>query len=191
MVGAGACGARAGRQLLSPGPSGPHSGVPGPPDDLVLVDPDAERADAVARSLGEPARVASTVPELDAGDVLLLTAPGSPASEARAAIGRGAHVVSTTDVVPEVRALLELDGVAGKAGVHVVVGAGFSPGLSCGLAALGARAFEQVTEIHVAKAGTGGPACARQHHTALNGSAFDWRDGDWHCRSGGSGRELC
>ncbi len=181
MIGAGACGARAGRQLLSLGP----------PDDLVLVDPDRERAEAVATSLGEPSRVASTIPALDAGDVLLLTAPGSHRGIAEAAIDRGAHVVSITDVVAEVRSLCDLDGAARAAGVSVVVGAGFSPGLSCVLAALGARGFEQVSEIHVAKVGTGGPSCARQHHKALNGSAFDWRDGDWERRSGGSGRELC
>ncbi|MEN3316244.1 MAG: hypothetical protein V7605_2478 [Acidimicrobiaceae bacterium] len=181
MVGAGACGARAGRQLLSLGP----------PEDLVLVDVDRQRAQAVATSLGEPARVASTVPDLAAGDVLLLTAPGNHRALAAKAVDRGAHVVSTTDAVAEVRALCELDAAARLAGVYVAVGAGFSPGLSCVLAALGARAFERVNEVHVAKVGTGGPACARQHHKALAGSAFDWRDGDWERRSGGSGRELC
>ncbi len=181
MIGAGACGARAGRQLLALGP----------PDDLVLVDPDGARADAVATSLGEPARVASAAPVLDAGDVLLLTAPGGHSGLAEKAIDRGAHVVSTTDVVAEVRSLCDLDVAARAASVSVAVGAGFSPGLSCVLAALGARGFERVSEIHVAKVGTGGPSCARQHHKALNGSAFDWRDGEWERRSGGSGRELC
>jgi hypothetical protein len=100
-------------------------------------------------------------------------------------------VVSVTDSVPEVQELLALDGPARVAGVHVVVGAGFSPGLSCVLAALGARALEQVDEVHVAKVGTGGPACARQHHRALAGEAVDLRDGEWQRRRGGSGRELC
>ena len=45
-------------------------------------------------------------------------------------------------------------------------GAGFAPGLTCVLAAHGAARFDQVDEIHVAKSGTGGPACARQHHRA-------------------------
>jgi hypothetical protein len=43
----------------------------------------------------------------------------------------------------------------------------------------------------VAKVGTGGPACARQHHHALGGMAVDWRDGGWVHRPSGSGRELC
>ncbi|HEX2192931.1 MAG TPA: hypothetical protein VHH09_07025 [Acidimicrobiales bacterium] len=181
VVGAGACGARAGRQLLSPEP----------PDELVLVAADRSRADAVAASLGPPARVASAVPPLEAGDVVLLAAPGSHRVAAQSALDQGAHVVSLSDSVPEVRSLLELDAPAASRGLHVVVGAGFSPGLSCVLAALAARGFERVEEVHVAKVGTGGPACARQHHRALGGRALDWRGGGWERRSSGSGRELC
>lgn len=181
VVGAGACGARAGRQLLSPEP----------PDDLVLVDPDRSRAEAVAASLGPPTRVAAEVPALEAGDVLLVAAPGSHRSTAEQALDDGAHVVSLSDSVAEVRALLELDAHAVSRGLHVVAGAGFSPGLSCVLAALAGRGFERVQEVHVAKVGTGGPACARQHHRALAGRACDWRSGDWERRSSGSGRELC
>ena len=40
------------------------------------------------------------------------------------------------------------------------------------------------------KFGTGGPDCARQHHRALKGLCFDWRDEQWLRRAGGSGREL-
>ena len=47
-----------------------------------------------------------------------------------------------------------------------------------------------VDEIHVARLGTGGPACARQHHDSLGGTALDWRDGGWQRRAAGSGREL-
>ena len=42
-----------------------------------------------------------------------------------------------------------------------------------------------------AKHGTGGPACARQHHRALSGQSIGWHDGQWLRRPGGSGRELC
>ena len=45
--------------------------------------------------------------------------------------------------------------------------------------------------MHVARSGTGGPACARQHHAALTGQGLDWRDGAWQARTAGSGRELC
>lgn len=181
IVGAGACGARAGRQLVTLDP----------PDDILLVDPDGARVGAVAASLGEPARVVDGVPPAEPGDVFLLAAPPGQVAVAEAAVERGAHVVSLADEVAEVRALLELDPAAQASGVHVVVGAGFSPGLSCVLAALAARAVEQVDEVHVSKVGTGGPGCARQHHTALAGQALDWRAGEWERRRGGSGRELC
>jgi hypothetical protein len=50
--------------------------------------------------------------------------------------------------------------------------------------------FTHTDEIHIAKVGTGGPWCARQHHRALGGSGLDYRDGGWVPRAGGSGREL-
>jgi hypothetical protein len=183
IVGVGAVGARAARQLLFLGPL----------DDLIVIDADADRAEAVAGSLGPPARVEADIEAAHVGadDVVLLAFPGSHRREAEAALERGAHVVSMGDDVHAVRELLELDARARARDLHLVVGAGFSPGLSCVLAALGARAFERVDEIHVAKVGTGGPACARQHHRALSEEAADWRNGQWERRGGGSGRELC
>jgi hypothetical protein len=100
-------------------------------------------------------------------------------------------VVSVADDVDEVRSLLDLDTVARVNNVAVVIGAGFAPGLTCVLAAHAASLFDRVDEIHVAKAGTGGPACASTHHHALGSSAVDWRDGTWVKRRAGSGRELC
>ena len=183
VVGLGAVGARAGRQLLFLGPL----------EELIVVDADPDRAEAVAGSLGPPARIEPDLPAapLEEGDVVVLAQPGSHRLDAEAALERGAHVVSVSDHVRHVQELLELDPVARERGRHVVVGAGFSPGLSCVLSALGARAFERVDEIHVAKVGTGGPACARQHHRALAEEAVDWRNGRWERRGGGSGRELC
>jgi hypothetical protein len=211
VVGAGAVGARAGRQLMPPPPdadAGDQSGEV----EIVVVDPDADRLAAVVSSLGPPARAASSLPPVEPGDVVLLAMPaglagsgsrkgsGGPGGQrpgvshqamAEAVLDQGGHVVSVSDDVNEVRSLLELDAEASRRDLHLVVGAGFSPGLSCVLATLAARAFERVAEIHVAKVGTAGPACARQHHRALGGHVFDWRDGQWEERSGGSGRELC
>jgi hypothetical protein len=127
-------------------------------------------------------------PDVDA--LVLATPAGSHVGLARAAIARGINVVSVSDSVDDIRLLLTLDGPARARGVRVVVGAGFSPGLTCLLARFGARAFDTVDEIHLAKAATGGPACAREHHRALRGTALDWRDGTWIRRRGGSGREL-
>ena len=125
-------------------------------------------------------------------DVVLLTGPaGTHVDAARRHLALGRPVVSCGDSVDEVRALLALDAEAQARGVPVVVGAGFSPGFTCLLARHAAAGFERVDEIHVARRGTGGPACARQHHRALSGTALDWRDGGWQRRRAGSGRELC
>jgi saccharopine dehydrogenase-like NADP-dependent oxidoreductase len=183
FVGGGAVGARAARQLFWLGPL----------DDVVIVDVDRDRADAVAASLGAPARVADdlTSAGLEPGDVAVLSVPRGHRDLAAAALACDAHVVSVADSISEVTDLLTLDAEARDRGRHVVVGAGFSPGLTCVLAAFASRGFERVEEIHVAKVGTGGPACARQHHEALAGEALDWRDGGWQRRRAGSGRELC
>jgi len=182
VVGAGAVGARAARQLLSLCPL----------DDLAVIDPDRERLDAVVESLGEPAVAEAEFPgALAAGDIVILAGSGPHAAAARVAVERGAHVVSVSDDVSDVHQLLDLDRQARDKAVHVVVGAGFSPGLSCVLAAFGGRGFDRVHEIRVAKVGTGGPACARQHHSALNREIDEWRDGSWQHLKAGSGRELC
>ena len=179
FVGVGAVGARAARQ----------SQFLGSLDDLIVVDADPARAAAVAESLGEPARVA-TADEAEDGDVVILAYPGSHAEAASAALANGAHVVSVSDDLGCVQELLAMDAAAQERGRNVVVGAGFSPGLSCVLAALAARSFERVEEVHVAKVGAAGPACEQQQLEAAGKDGLDWRDGAWESRRGGTGREL-
>ena len=181
VVGAGAVGVRAARQLM----------FLGEVESLVMVEPKQARLDAVVESLGAPATAATDLAAA-AGevDVVLLAGPRGHLAAARAALDTGASVVSASDDVDDVRDLLALDAEAVERGLHVVVGAGFSPGLSCLLAALAALSFEQVEEIHVAKVGAGGPACARQHHVALQGPAMEAGAGTWQRRRGGSGRAL-
>ena len=181
-MGTGAVGARAARQLLG------AAGL----DQLLLVDLDTRHVSSLASSLGPPAAAADWEPAgLTSGDVVVLALPGPHVELARAAMVRGASVVSTADSVDDVHGLLELDGEAAAAGVTLAVGAGFAPGYTCVLARHAASGFDTVDEVHVAKAGTGGPACARQHHRAVTEQAVDWRDGAWAERRGGSGRELC
>ena len=181
VIGVGAVGARAARQLLALAPE----------TELVVVDRDAGRAAAVRDSLGPAARATPRVEEAVAGAALaLLCTSNQTRQAAERALEAGAHVVSPVDTMAEVKALLSLDSEARERGRHVVVGAGFSPGLSCVLARHSAAGFDHVDEIHVARAGTGGPSCARHHHAALGGAALDWRDGAWLRRPGWSGREL-
>lgn len=182
VVGTGAVGARAARQVLGAGRF----------DTVELVDVDDGRAQAVASSLGPPSTIGRWEPDtLRPGDVVVLSAPAPHAGLARAAVAQGASVVSTADTVEDVRELLGLDAESRSRGCTVVVGAGFAPGYTCVLARHAAAGFDSVDEVHVAKAGTGGPACARHHHHALTGEALDWRDEAWVRRRGGSGRELC
>ena len=182
VVGAGATGARIARQLASS-------------DDVKSVevrDPRPDRVQQLVISLGDAATVGQGRRINDDTDIVVVaTPPGSQAAVARRAVHAGVPVVTTSDDITETRALLDLDQEARYHGVPLVVGAGFMPGLTCLLARYAASDFDQVDEIHVAKAGTGGPACARQHHRSLSSTALDWRDGRWTRRPGGSGRELC
>ena len=158
-------------------------------DDVVAYDPDPARRDEIGPSL-DPAVTFTTERRPDADLVILAGPVHTQGRAARRYVRRGGVVVTTSDDVAETRNLLGLDRDARKHGAHVVVGAGFSPGLTCVLTRLAMARFDTVSEIHVAKDGTAGPACARQHHRALRGMALDWRDGEWVDRPAGSGREL-
>ena len=182
VVGLGAVGTRAARQLAST-------------DDVervTLCDTADGRVAEVASSLGTKARAGTgSGAELAGADVVVLATPcGSQHAAAQALAAKGIPVVTTSDEIDEVRALLDLGPEAEARGTSIAVGATFSPGLTCLLARLAADRLERVDEIHVARLGTGGPACARQHHDSLGGVAIDWRDGGWQRRAAGSGREL-
>jgi len=179
VVGAGAVGARAVRQLVESDDT----------DEVVVADIDPSRLQGVLRSTDGKA-VAGDADA--AADVVVLAGPaGTHVELARAHLAAGRHLVSTSDRMDDVRGLLDLDAEAQARRARVVVGAAFSPGYSCVLARHAMAGFDEVTEVHVARSGTGGPACARQHHRALSGHGLDWRDGGWQRRAAGSGRELC
>lgn len=182
ILGAGAVGTRAARQLLTADPEA-H---------VLLADTDDAKLDAAVRSLGTRAAALIDGALQDQGiDVLVVATPcGHHLGPVRRAVGAGVSVVSCSDRIEDIEALRSLDGDARRAEVSVLTGVGFAPGMSCVLATFGALRFDLVDEVHIAKAGTGGPACARQHHRALKTAARDWRDGEWLRRPGGSGREL-
>jgi saccharopine dehydrogenase-like NADP-dependent oxidoreductase len=184
LLGAGAVGARVARQLVEADEV----------TEVAIAAGGTTSREALAASAGKKARDAG--PDLagdgTTADVVVLAGPaGSHVEAAQHHLAAGRAVVSCSDSVDDVQGLLGLDAEAQARGVPVVVGAGFSPGYSCVLARHAASWFDEVDEVHVARTGTGGPACARQHHRALSGSALDWRDGGWQRRRGGSGRELC
>lgn len=162
-----------------------------PDAELVLVDRDPRIAHDVAAGLGGEVAVLPSLTHALPADVVVLCVPtGQHAELAATAVRRGAHVVSCTDAVNDLEPLFSLDGAARRAARCIVVGTGFSPGLSCILARHAAALFDEVEEIAVAKSGTGGPDCARQHHRALRARNWEWRDGGWIQRRGSSGRRL-
>jgi hypothetical protein len=162
---------------------------------LHLHDRDPE---AVARSRQIAATTSTTIStgpvKALAGEqpdvVVLATDCGTHADAAAQALTRGSHVVSISDDPDEVLALLALDERATGRNLSLVVGAGMAPGLSCLLARLAGDGLDRVDAINLAKAGTGGPACARQHHRALKRPGRDWVGDGWELRRGGSGRDL-
>ena len=181
VVGTGAVGLRAARQLHE------TDAV----ETVRVVSRRADRARWVAGELGD--RATSAVWPTVAGEVdvvVLAVGEGDQADVARIALADGAHVVATAGSVDAVDALVSLDGRARSLGRAVAAGVAMSPGLSCLLARLAGRDVDVVEQIHVAKTGTGGPACARSTHASLRGAAASWRDGRWHSEPAASGREL-
>jgi hypothetical protein len=185
VVGAGAVGARAARQLVS------VDGI----ERILVASPSVTRREQVAEAIGPVAiPIDANLDTISSGgcDAAVIAAPaGSHGAIARHLLGADMHVVSVSDAVTDVEALLDLDSEARERGRAVIAGAGFAPGLSCALARHLAGLFAEVTEIHVAKVGTGGPACARARRRALVGPAVEWRDGAWIEHGAGSGRALC
>ncbi|MGF1598735.1 MAG: Gfo/Idh/MocA family oxidoreductase [Acidimicrobiales bacterium] len=185
LVGLGTTGAHLARQLIQ-----------SPFTTIALHDSDEHRrrrvVSAVRAVVPSTVEVTDEPPDRDdPPDVVVIASPtGTHLRLASAMMEAGSNVVSLADDPGEVEVLLALDRAATAAGRSVVVGAGFAPGLSCLLARYAADQLDTVDVISVYKAGTGGPACARQHHRALQGSGHEWIDGAWVLRRGGSGRDL-
>lgn len=181
IVGLGTTGSHLARQLRQPDV-----------EHVQLHDPDESRVRSVRGALDPDVGVEAGQPSpSDPPDVVVLAGPtGTHLEPARTMLDAGSHVVSISDDPSEVEQLLALDPLAVERGRSVVVGAGFCPGLSEILARWAGDQLDRVVGISVATAGTGGPACARQHHRALKQEARDWRQGHWEVRRGGSGRDL-
>jgi saccharopine dehydrogenase-like NADP-dependent oxidoreductase len=183
VAGVGAVGARAARQLAS------TDEVTG----LVIADPQPGRAGSVAASLGPVAEVASRsdgILERGCTAAVIAGPPGAHLALARRCLAAGMHVVSTSDAIDDVEAMLDLDHEAAERRLAVIAGAGFSPGLSCLLARHLAGLYDEALEVHVARSGHGGPACGRHRDRTLAGRAVEWRDGGVTEHRAGSGREL-
>ncbi len=179
VVGCGAVGRRIIRYLVAAGVT-----------DLGVADVQFSVARRAALNVGPGVRPIAVGDAIDA-ELVVLAHPGEHSASARSVLERGRPVISVADQLEEVRRLADLGALADHHGTSIVVGAGMSPGLSGLLARVLADRLETIDEIHVAVHGTGGPACARQHHHSLGGTSLDWHDNEWLSRPASSGRELC
>jgi len=155
---------------------------------VAVVDVRPETAAVVARMVSG---VAVDLEFAAVADAVVLAHPPPHADTARDVLTRGTSVVSMSDDLDDVDELLALESVALANDATLVVGAAMAPGLSGLLARHLSDQLGSVDEIHVAMHGTGGPACARQHHRALGGTSLALHDGEWVERQAGAGRELC
>lgn len=180
VVGAGVVGGRVVRHLVS----GTDAGT------VLVHDVRAAAAGAVVGACG-PRTAAVPLEQAVRAPVVVLATPAPQLALATTALDHGAHVVSTSDEVEDVTSLVRLDSRVGGLRTSLVVGATLAPGIAGLLARMLVGRLDRADEIHVAVHGTGGPACARQHHRALAGTGVGWHDGEWIERAAGSGRELC
>jgi hypothetical protein len=175
LVGAGATGARAARQLAD------THGI----DRVVVADREPERAAALADALGE---IADTVPidqPFPRGvDAVVSAVPArTGAVVAQRAIDAGTPVAAVGDDRDGIAALLALDRGARDAGVLVAVGCGLVPGLGDVLARHAADALDRADEAHVARVGAAGPDCVAAVRRARREPPLEWVDGAWHTPS--------
>jgi saccharopine dehydrogenase-like NADP-dependent oxidoreductase len=160
-------------------------------DSMVVVHREPRRVVSLLKGWGDGIEVRrGFVDDLPKADLTVVAVPSGERRAVATALENGSHVVCATDEPSEVRALLGYDAQARERGLTVAVGTTMAPGLSCLLASNLRRHFDRVEEVHVSSLGTGGPACARRHHSALTAIAVDYEDGEWRRRPGGSGREL-
>ena len=150
-------------------------------------------AQRLARRLNETNSLikATNRSELHRAKVVVLAGPSPHTPVAKEFLGKGVSVVSTSDDIADCLNLLSLSELATENKATLIIGAASSPGMSGLLVRNLSKSFDSIDEVHIALHGTGGPACARQHHRALSGQSIGWHDGEWLRRPAGSGRELC
>ena len=171
LVGAGAVGARAARQLVD---------TPGV-ERLLIADARPARAAEVGGVMGDAAEIVDWQPRMGLPDGVDAVACAVPAGDdvaiVRCALDAGVRCVSASDDTATIQELLELDTAAYEGGVAVVVGAGLAPGLADVLVRHAAESFDVVDEVNVARWGAAGEASASSLRVALGDRGAELRDG--------------
>lgn len=182
VAGAGQCGAHAVRQLAA------SRGI----DRVLVVDPQPGRAATLAEAVGDTVEAHEGAAEevLSRSPELLVSAAPGGVDLVRLAVEEGIPSASCDDDPDTVQALLDVDAAAAAAGVRVVVGAGLSPGLSEILSRYAAEGLDEIDEVHVARYGIAGPACARTRRGAGWGAVDELCAGAWQSFRAGTGRRL-
>ena len=173
VVGAGAVGTRAARQLVDTPTV----------DRVLLADERTEHAEAVAKSLGDKAEVIEYElgDAIPAGvDVIACALPtGFDHAVAVAAIAAGVPLASSDDDHDAIEALRALQPNAVGANVTLAVGCGISPGFTDVLVRHAAAMFSSVDEIRVARTGWAGPASVASVRRERRAMVRSWREGSW------------
>jgi len=183
LVGAGAVGSRAARQLVD---------TPGLTR-LLVAGRGRDRLQRIARVLGRVAESVALTPgdPIPAGvDAVATALPPEPdVAVARAAVAARVPFASAGDDDGAIAALLALDDAARAAGVTLATGCGLAPGLADVLVRHAGGVLETVDEVHVARAGVAGPASLASVRRARRERPAEWREGAWH-RERRGGAEL-
>jgi siroheme synthase (precorrin-2 oxidase/ferrochelatase) len=172
VVGAGAVGTRAARQLLD---------TPGV-ERVMVADLEARRRDDVVDALGGGALATDYLPgdEVPPVDAIACAVPtGVDHAVVTAAIAAGIPVASSDDDQDALEAVRALTPNASGAGVTIALGCGLAPGLADVLARHAADAFAAVDEIKVARTGWAGPASMAAVRHARRAMVRTWHDGSW------------
>jgi hypothetical protein len=172
LVGAGAVGARAARQLID---------TPGL-DRLLVTARAGERARELATALGPLATAVPLDGDLpDDVDAVAVAIPGRASARlAGRAVAVAVPVACVADDEEGLAGLLALDERARKVGALVAAGCGLVPGLSEVLARHAANGLDEADEAHVARVGAAGPECVAALRKARRDRPREWHDGTWH-----------
>ena len=164
LVGAGAVGARAARQLTD---------TPGI-DRVLVVDRRATHAEEVVAAMGRGPSCSSGTATARFPEGVTAVACALPAGceqpIASRALEAGVPFASSGDDESDLMGLRSLTESARRSGVAIIAGCGLAPGLADVLARHAADAFDEVDEIGVARAGTSGDACDRDRDPGAAGA---------------------
>lgn len=161
---------------------------------ITIADYRVSKARALARSLGERSRAVFV--DANNRDSLLLALRDADVAVgavgpfyhfapkmAWATLESHVHYVDICNDHGPVETLIEFDPVARKAGVTLITGLGWTPGLSNILARQGANRLDQVDEIRIAWVGgaadSHGLAAIKHVLYAVSGEVPTYRDGKW------------